>query len=135
MPAKAPAPSGDFVKPRARVGEAAAVARRHFHIGEQMVPERHRLRALQMGEAWHHGRGVLQRLCGERALVGGERRVDRVDGVAHPEPEIGRDLIVARARRMQPPRGRADQIAEPALDIHMNVLERALEGELAGLDL
>ena len=76
-----------------------------------------------------------QRLLGERALIGGERRIDPVDGIAHPEPEIGRDLIVARARRMQPPGGRPDQLGEPALDIHMDVFERALEGELAALDL
>ena len=98
------------------------------------MAERHRLCALQMGEARHHGRGVFQPLFGERALIGGERGVDHVDGIAHPEPEIGGDLIVARARRVQPPRGRADQIGKPALDIHMNVLERALEVELAGLD-
>ena len=58
-----------------------------------------------------------------------------VDRVAHPEPEIGRDLVVARARGVQPPGGRPDQLGEPALDIHVDVLERALEGELAGLDL
>ena len=55
----------------------------------------------------------------------------RVDGVAHPQPEIGRDLIVARARGVQPPRRRPDQVGEPALDIHMDVLERALEDEFA----
>ena len=59
----------------------------------------------------------------------------RVDRVAHPEPEIGRDLIVARARGMQPPRRRPDQLGEPALDVHVNVFERALEVEFAGFDL
>ena len=78
---------------------------------------------------------MLERLLGQRALIAGERGVDPVDGVAHPQPEIGRDLIVARARGMQPPGRRPDQLGEPALDIHMNVLERALEREFAGLDL
>ena len=55
--------------------------------------------------------------------------------VAHPKPEIGRDLIVARARGVQPPGRRPDQLGEPALDVHMDVLERALEGEFAGFDL
>ncbi len=36
---------------------------------------------------------------------------------------------------MEPPGGGADQLGKPAFDIHMNVLERALEAELAGLDL
>ncbi len=91
-----------FVQPLARIGEAAAVARRHLDIGEQVMAEGDRLRGLQMGEARHHGRGVFERLLGERALIGGERRVDPVDGVAHPEPEIGRHLVVARARGVQP---------------------------------
>ena len=78
---------------------------------------------------------MIERLLGQRPLIGGERAVDAVDGVAHPEPEIGRHLIVARARGVQPPGGRPDQLREPALDVHMDVLERALEGELAGLDL
>ena len=53
----------------------------------------------------------------------------------HPQPEIGRDLIVARARGVQPAGGRADQFGQPALDVHMDVFERALELELAGADL
>ena len=35
---------------------------------------------------------------------------------------------------MQPPRGRSDQFAKARLDIHMDVLERALEFEAARLD-
>jgi hypothetical protein len=124
-----------FVEPDPRIGEAAAVARRHFHVGEQMMAERHRLRRLQMGETRHDGRRVLKRLLGQRPLIGGELPVELVDGVTHPEPEIGRDLIVARTRRMQPPGRRPDQFAKPALDVHMDVFQRALEGERAGLDL
>ena len=73
-----------FVEPLARIGEPAAVARRHLDIGEQMMAEGHRLRGLQMREARHHGGGMLQRLLGERALIGRERRVERVDGRRAP---------------------------------------------------
>ena len=52
-----------FVQPLARVGKAAAVARRHLDIGQQMMAEGHRLRRLQMGEARHHRAGMLQRLA------------------------------------------------------------------------
>ncbi len=124
-----------FVQPLARIGKAAAVARRHLDVGEQMMAERHRLRGLQMREARHDGRGVRQRLFGERALIAGERRVDVVDRVAHPELEVGRDLVVARARGVQPPRRRADQVGEPRLHVHMDVLERPLEAELARVHL
>ncbi len=45
-----------FVEPAAGIGEAAAVAGRHFHIGQKVVAEGHRLGGLQMGEARHHRR-------------------------------------------------------------------------------
>ena len=100
-----------------------------------MMAERHRLRALQVREAGHHGRGMHQRLLRQRLLIVAEQAMDVVDAVAHPEPEVGRDLIVARARGVQPPGRRANQLGEPALDIHVNVLKLALELELAGADL
>jgi hypothetical protein len=78
---------------------------------------------------------MFERLLGQRALIGTQRSVDPVDRVADPQPKVGRDLIVTRARRMQPTGRRPDQFAEPALDVHMDVLERALELELARFDL
>ena len=77
----------------------------------------------------------VKRLFGKRPLIAGERGVERVDRVAHPKPEIGRHLIVARARGVQPPGGRADQLGEAALHVHVDVFQRPLERELAGLDL
>ena len=90
-----------------------------------MMPERHRLRGLQMGEAGHHRAGVGERLGRQRALQADDLRVKRVKRVANPQFEVERDLIVARARGMQAPRDRADEVGEALLDIHMNVLERA----------
>ena len=75
-----------------------------------------------------------QRLLGERQLQVGELRVERVDRVADPEAEIDRDLVVARARRVQPPGRRADQLGKPRFDVHVNVFERAREREGPGLD-
>ena len=60
--------------------------------------------------------------------------IERVDRVAHPEAEVDRDLVVARAGGVQPAGGGADDLGEPALDVHMDVLERAREGEGARLD-
>ncbi len=93
------------------------------------MAERHRLGGLQVGEARHDGGGMFQRPLRQRLLEGGQRRIRLVDRVADIKPEIGRHLVVARARGMQPPSGGTDQFAEPALDIHVNVLERALEIE------
>ncbi len=72
---------------------------------------------------------MFQRPLSQRVLERRQRSIGLVDGVADIEPEIGCDLIVARTRGVQPSRGRPDQFAEPALDIHVNVLERALEIE------
>ena len=77
---------------------------------------------------------MRQRLFGERTLVGGKRSVERVDGVAHPQPEVGRDLIVTRARGVQPARRLADQLGQPALHVHVDVFQSPLECELAGFD-
>ena len=50
--------------------------------------------------------------------------VDRlVARVAHPQPEVGRHLVVARARGVQPSGRGADQLGEAALDRHVDVLE------------
>ena len=100
-----------------------------------MMAERHRLRRLQMGKARHDGIGVRQRLFGERLLIGGELRIDSVDCVAHPQPEIRRDLVVARPRGVKSAGSRPNQVGEAALNIHMNVLERALEREFTGFNL
>ena len=96
-------PQRALVAAPAGIGEAAAVARRHLHIGEEMVPEGDRLGGLEMGEARHHRVGMGERLFGERALVGGKAGIELVDGIAHPQAEVGRDLVVARARRVQAP--------------------------------
>ena len=100
-----------------------------------MVPERHRLRRLEMGEAGHDGARVLPREPDKHGLEPGEVPVRPVDCVAHPEPEVGRHLVVARPRGVQPPRGLADQLLEPRLYVHVDVLERLREGEVPGLDL
>jgi hypothetical protein len=118
-----------FVQPPARIGEAAAVARQHLDIGEQVMPERHRLGGLQMGEARHDGGRVFGRAVGQRAHQLAHLAVETVDRVAHPEAEIGRHLVVAAARGVQPAPGLADARDQPGLDIGVDVLERGIEGE------
>src|ERR1700736_3871314 len=94
-----------------------------------MMPEGDRLGGVQMAKTRHYARGMFQRACRQRVLECRQRRIQLVDRVADIELEIRRPLVVARTRGVQPSRGRPDQLAEPALDIHVNVLERALEIE------
>ena len=100
-----------------------------------MVPERHRLRRLQMGEARHHGIRVLLGALEQGRLQVPQQTVGAIERVAHPKAQVGRDLVVARARGVQLAAGIADQLGEPRLDVHMDVLERGAERELARLDL
>src|ERR1019366_2143367 len=44
----------------AGVGKAAAVARRHFDISEQVMTEGHRLRGLHMGQTRHYRAGMFE---------------------------------------------------------------------------
>ena len=87
-----------------------------------------------MGEAGHHGGGVGERLLGQRLLQGGESGVGAVDGVAHPQLEVGCHLVVARARRVQPAGDRADQLGQPRLDVEVDVLQGAGKGEFPCFD-
>ncbi|HQY04653.1 MAG TPA: hypothetical protein PLQ52_01180, partial [Lacunisphaera sp.] len=95
--------------------------------GEQMMAEGDRLRGLQMRQPRHHGVDMFLRLLGERELKRRKLCVQRIDGIAYPQFEIGRDLIVARARGMPAAGGVSDQFGEPRFHVHMHVFQRALE--------
>jgi len=77
-----------------------------------MMAQGHRLRRLQMGEAGHHGPGVFFGPVDQRRLQGFQISVQPVQRVAHPQPEVGRHLVVARPGRVQPSGGVADQFTE-----------------------
>jgi len=62
-------------------------------------------------------------------------RIDPVDRIAHPQPEIGRHLVVARARRVQSPAGIADALDQARLDVHVDVFQRLGEREFFPADL
>ena len=124
-----------FVQARAAIGEPAAVAPEHLDIGQQMVAEGDRLRRLQVREARHDGGGIFLGAVDQGRLQVGQHRLQPVDGVAHPQPDVERHLVVARARGVQPAAGRADQLGQPRLDVEMDVLELGRELEAAALDL
>ena len=67
--------------------------------------------------------GMLFGTLDEHALQSADRGDRLVRGVANPQPKIGRDLVVARPRGVQPSRRRPDEFAQPVLDGHVDVLE------------
>ena len=58
----------------------------------------------------------------QRALERGEQLADGVDLVAQPQAQVGRHLVVARARGVQPLAGFADQRGQAPLDVEVHVL-------------
>ena len=134
-PASAPEPSGQRARRARRSAKRRRVPGEELDEREPVVGEPHRLRALEVRVAREQRVDVLARAQGERALepdepaLGGGRRVPQVEG------EVGRDLVVAAAPRVEAPRDRADQVAEPRLDVHVDVLEARVVGEAALLDL
>ena len=116
------------VQPRTRIGKAAPIARKHLDISHQMMAERHGLRALQMRKARHHGVGMVSGAGQQRVGQRNQPRIGRVNRIAHPQAEIGRDLIVARPRGVQAPGYGADQRGELCLGRHVDVFERDVIG-------
>ena len=100
-----------------------------------MMPEGDRLGRLQMREARHDRCRVRLGLADERQLQRRQRFVEAVEALTHVQPEVGRHLVVARARRVQAPGRSADHFLEPAFDVHVHVFEGAREHHLAARDL
>ena len=94
-----------------------------------------RLGALQMRVAGHRPVGVCLR---EREQARHQRPRQRPRALAAPldeQGEVGGDLVVAGAARVQLAANRADDLGQPALDRHVDVLVVGAELELARLEL
>ena len=110
------------------------VALQHFVPGQHVVAEGHRLCRLQMGEAGHDRGGLALGESDQRRLQPRELGVDAVDLGAQPQPDVGGDLVVARAPRVQFLAGDTYALRKACLDVHVHVLERHAPGEAIALD-
>ena len=109
--------------------EAEDVAGEHPEVGEQVVAEVDRLRALQVRVAGHRpvavGLCLLQQAAHRRAA-----ELDRPQRVGLDDHRhVGGDLVVARAAGVELAGQGADLLAEQPLDRHVDVLVGLLEGE------
>jgi len=57
-----------FIEAGAGIAQSRAVARKHFHIGQEMMAEGDGLCRLQMRKPWHHACRMGEGLLGERFL-------------------------------------------------------------------
>ncbi len=97
--------------------------------------EQDRLSGLDVGGPGQDGVAVAIRQPDQRPLEPDHPVVERVDRPAQPEPQVGRDLVVSRATRMQLPGDRSDAGRECRLEVEMDVLEVGVPGERPGDDL
>jgi len=100
-----------------------------------MVAEGDRLRDLQMRVAGHHRLGVGVREIEQRPLQAPDMRHALIDRGAQEQPHVGRHLVVAGARRVQPLARFADEVGQAPLDVGVDVLERDGPGKVAGRNL
>jgi hypothetical protein len=84
-----------------------------------------------MGEARHDPVGTGPGLRQQRALQRLQPGNRRIRLVPHPEPEIGRHLVVAAARGVKPPGRFADDLLQARLHVHVDVLQRRGKREIA----
>ena len=117
------------------VANARTIAAEHFDIGHAVMTEGHWLGCLQMGEARHDRVGMFLGAIKEGGDQACQHFLAFLQFFLHPEAKIERHLVVARAGRVQTSGGRADQIAKPRLDVHVDVFKPAREFELAAFDL
>ena len=101
-----------------------------------MVAEIERLGALHVRVA---GQGPILVAFGaleQRAHQRGEQiAIGAASPLSHEQRQVGGDLIVARARRVQLAADGAGELGQAALDRHVDVLVLLGEGEIAGLEL
>src|SRR5215475_524820 len=97
--------------------------------------EQHGLGTLEVRVAGHGHRAMPLRLVEEGRLHGDESRVQVAERLAYVEALVEGDLVVARAPGVELAAHRAGELDEPALDVHVDVLELPAEGEAPALQL
>ena len=110
------------------------VSEQWFSVGQQMVADSHRLRALEVRIAGHHPSRVRSSLAGQGVDRLGDRRDQHRRGGTAVESKVKRDLVVARTAGVQGGAGRRE-LGQPALDRRVDVLVGLLEIELTGVEL
>ena len=100
-----------------------------------MMAEGDGLGHLQVREPRHDGVGVLLGQINQGALQIGQQAMQQVNLLAQPQADIGRHLVVAGARGVQPLARIAHQFGQPFLDVQVHVFEVELPCKAPLLDV
>ena len=116
---------------RGRVGvhHPGRIAEKGMRVGQQVVADRDRLGALEVGVAGHREGVVPARRLRQGLDQPGKLLDDRRGGGAAVEAEVERHLVVAGAAGVEPAGAVRVDLAEPALDRGVDVLVAVGEDE------
>ena len=117
------------------IEDAAVVAVKHFHVGEEMVGEVDWLGALEVGVAGDDDFGVAGAEVDEGALDIAEGGGEGIGFFAEIEAQIEGDLVIAASGGVQFGSWGADSPSEFGLDIHVDVFEFDFELEGSRVDV
>jgi hypothetical protein len=113
---------------------ALRISKQRLGMGQEVVANRDRLRALKVGVTGHHPAGVAVRLPAKGIHNSSDLGRELAGGGSAVETEVQRDLVVARPTRVEGGAGGRD-LGEPALDGDVNVLVGVEEVEGACVEL
>ena len=100
-----------------------------------MVAKGHRLCDLHVREARQDGVGIFLGEVDQCQTQAFQQAEDVVDGGAHVQADIRRDLVIARAASVQALAGIAHQLGQTLFDIQVHIFQIQQPFELAAIDL
>lgn len=125
---------GADVDSSAAVGQSSAVPFEFLDVGEPVMRGQDRLGALEMRVGGDDNTRIAIAAAEKRSLQIDKQLVDSIDGVPHPQPQIGRDLIVPGSAGVEFATDIAQGFDERVLDVHVDIFEFDAERELASIE-
>ena len=123
------------VRPPPSVGQAVPIALDHLDVGQEVMGEQDRLGRLDVGRPRQDRLALALGQLDERPLEDEGGSVQAVDRPARPEPQVRRDLVVARPAGVELARDRSDPRRQCGLEVHVDVLEGRIPVDAAGGDI
>ena len=111
----------------ARAAEPVVIAPQRGDVRQEEMRDENRLRRPEVRERGHQRVAGVRRLARERGDTGRHAALQQRDAPSQIEPEIDRDLLVARSAGVETPPGVAEPLDEQPLDEAMDVFVGAVD--------